>query len=77
MLNKRCITLPVVYRRPFASKAVFWANLKDFEFPFTKSFKIAQKTAFEAQGPQVRFQRLFNIDLYKYLAMYRYRWSKR
>ena len=24
--------LPVVYRRPFASKAVFWAILKDFEF---------------------------------------------
>ena len=32
MLNKSLITLPVVYRRSFASKAVFWAILKDFEF---------------------------------------------
>ena len=31
ILNKRLITLPVVYRRPFASKVVFWAILKDFE----------------------------------------------
>ena len=56
MLNKRWITLPVVYCRPFASKAVFWAILKDFEAQFTrflivdetvngdsKSFKIAKK----------------------------------
>ena len=27
MLNKRWITLPVVYCRPFASKAVFWSDL--------------------------------------------------
>ena len=32
MLNKRWITLTVVYRRPFASKAIFWAILNDFEF---------------------------------------------
>ena len=32
MLNRGWITLPVVYCRPFASKAVFWAILKDFEF---------------------------------------------
>ena len=32
MLNKRWITLLVVYSRPFASKALFWAILKEFEF---------------------------------------------
>ena len=32
MINKRWITLPVIYRRPFASKAVFWAILKKYEF---------------------------------------------
>ena len=35
MLNKRWIILPVVYRHPFASKAV-WAILKDFEFSLYK-----------------------------------------
>ena len=46
----------------------------------SKSFKIAQKTAFEAKGrPHIAgkvIQRLFNIDLYTYLAIYRYRWGK-
>ena len=32
MINKRWITLPVVYSRPFTSKAVFWAISKEFEF---------------------------------------------
>ena len=32
MINKRWITLPLVYSRPFASKAVFWAILNEFEF---------------------------------------------
>ena len=32
ILNKRWITLTVVYCRSFASKAVFWAILKDFEY---------------------------------------------
>ena len=33
ILNKRSITFPVViYCHPFASNAVFWAILKDFEF---------------------------------------------
>ena len=32
LINKRWITLPVVYSRPFASKAVFWAILKEVEF---------------------------------------------
>ena len=65
MINKRWITLPVVYGRPFASKAVFWAILNEFEFAVDCSmsfysmeqstansnlFKIAQKTAFEAKG---------------------------
>ena len=35
MLNKRWITLPVVNSRPFASKANFWAILKDLSSPFT------------------------------------------
>ena len=39
--------------------------------------KIAQKTAFEAKGRRYTtvkvIQRLFNIDLYTYLAIYRYR----
>ena len=59
MINKRWITLPVVCSRPFASKVVFWAILKEFEFAFdcsfyykedkeqstanSNSFKIAQK----------------------------------
>ena len=32
MINKRWITLPVVYSRTFASKAVFWAILNELEF---------------------------------------------
>ena len=32
MINKRWITLPVVYSRPFASKAVFWAILNELQF---------------------------------------------
>ena len=32
MINKRWITLPVVHSRPFTSKAVFWAILKEFKF---------------------------------------------
>ena len=32
MLNKLWITLRVVYRGPFISKALGWAFLKDFEF---------------------------------------------
>ena len=43
----------------------------------SKSFKIAQKTAFQAKGRQHMagkvIQRLFNIDLYTYLAIYRSR----
>ena len=63
MLNKRWISFPVVY--PFASKAVFWAILKDFEFAAyshniirnskrrTKNpSKSLKKTAFEAKGRQ-------------------------
>ena len=44
----------------------------------SKSFKIAQKTAFEAKGLQYNTdkvsesQRLFNVDLYTYLAIYHY-----
>ena len=40
-----------------------------------------QKTAFEAKGRQYTtgkvIQRLFNIDLYTHLAIYRYRYSKK
>ena len=37
----------------------FWRILSS---PLPKFFKIGQKTAFEAKEPQVRFQRLFNVD---------------
>ena len=47
----------------------------------SESFKIAQKTALEVKGRLYTtgkvIQRLFNIDLYTYLAMYRYWSSKR
>ena len=61
----------MVYSRPFASKEVLGTVNGEF-----KSFKIAQKTAFEAKGRQFTtskvIQRLFNIYLYTYLATYRY-----
>ena len=59
-----------------AMKAVFWAILN------SNSFKIAQKTAFEAKGRLYTtvkvIQRLFITDLFTYLAiaMYWYRWGK-
>ena len=89
MINKRRITLPVVYSRPFASKAVFWTILNEFEFAVDKeqstansnSFKIVQKTAFEAKGRLYTtgkvIRRLFLIDLHTQLAIYGYRWGKR
>ena len=47
----------------------------------SKSFKIAQKTAFGAKGRLYTTgkvnQRLFNIDLYTYLAIYGYGLGKR
>ena len=47
----------------------------------SKSFKIAQKAAFETKGRLYTtgkvIQRLFNIDLYTYLAIYRYGLGKR
>ena len=36
MINKRWITLPVVYSRRFTSKAVFWAILKELDFAIGK-----------------------------------------
>ena len=70
MVNKRWITLPVVYSRRFTSKAAFWAILKELGFAVdcSNAFKIAQKTAYEVKGRlyttgQV-IQRLFIIDLY-------------
>ena len=38
MINKRWITLPVVHSRPFTSKAVFWAILKEFKFAVDCSY---------------------------------------
>ena len=38
MINKRSITLPVLYSRPFTPKAVFWAILKEFEFAVDCSY---------------------------------------
>ena len=76
----------MVYRRPFASKAVFercegfWVRLLLFliillgrENGNSKSFKIAQKNAFEAKGRRYTkgnlvIGLLFRIDLYTYLA---------
>ena len=55
MLNKRWITLPVVYRRPFASKAVFWAILKDFEFAV---FLISQ-------AAQVQYESMYGCVIFK------------
>ena len=47
----------------------------------SNSFKIAQKTAFEAKGWLYTtgevIQRLFIIDIYTQLAIYGYRWGKR
>ena len=47
----------------------------------SNTFKIAQKIAFEAKGRLHTtgkvIQRSFIIDLYTYLAIYRYRWGKR
>ena len=48
----------------------------------SNSFKIAQKTAFEAKERLYTtnkvIQRLFNFDLYStYLAIYRFMWGKR
>ena len=93
MINKRWITLPVVYSRPFASKAVFERFWMNFSSPLTllyikeesmanwNSFKIVQKTAFEAKGQLYItgkvIQCLFIIDLYTQLAIYGYRWDKR
>ena len=73
MLNKRWITLPVVYRRSFASKAVFWAILKDFEFALYKILQNRSKNRFWGKRTLGKvIQRLLNIDLYTYLAIYRY-----
>ena len=36
MINKRWITLPVVYSRRFTSKAVFGAILKELDFAIGK-----------------------------------------
>ena len=47
----------------------------------TQNNRSLQKTAFEAKGRQYTtgkvIQRLFNIDLYTHLAIYRYRYSKK
>ena len=73
MLNKRWITLPVVYRRPFTSKAVFERFWRILSSPFTvpKSYKITQKTVFDAKGRQYTtgktIQTLFNNNNIFYL----------
>ena len=47
MSSKRWITLPVVYRRPFAPKAVFFlAILKEFEFALAKILQNRSKNRF-------------------------------
>ena len=76
MINKRWITLPVVYSRPFTSKAFFWTVNGELKFIQNRS-----KNRFEAKGRLYTtgkvIQRLFIIDLYTSLAIYRYRWGKR
>ena len=92
MINKRRISLPVVYSRPFASKAVFWTILewiwvrrwlffiKDSQRRTQIHSRIVQKTAFEAKGRLYttgkEIRRLFIIDLHTRLAIYGYRWGK-
>ena len=87
MLNKRWITLPVEYLRPFALKAVFWAILRDTEFAVFGTvngelnfLQNPSKTAFEAKGRLCTtgkvIQRLLNVYLHTYLTIYRYRWRK-
>ena len=69
MINKRRITLPVVYSRPSITR-----NSQRRNPTPSKSLK---KTAFEVKGRLYTtgkvIQRLFIIDLYTYLAIYRYR----
>ena len=73
MLNKRYITLPAVYCRPFASEEQETANLKSFQIARNNFFewKVRQYTEGKAM------QHLFNIDRYTCLARYRNRGSKR
>jgi len=70
MINKRGITLPVVHSRPFA----FY--YKDQSMADSNSFKIAQKTAFEAKRRLYTtgkvIPNLFIIDLHTQLAIYSY-----
>ena len=57
MINKRWITLTVVYSRPFASKAVFWAILKEFEFAVDFFWKGSSAGAmFPPKIASLRFQ---------------------
>ena len=68
MRIKRCVTLPSVYCRPFASRVVFCGTAN------SKSFNIAQNTTSEAKGRQFTegkvTQRLFSFDKCTYLAIY-------
>ena len=77
MINKRWITLPVVYSRRFTSKAVFWAILKEFEFAVDCSLysqqRIQTPSKLLKKPLEVKqrlyttgkvIQRLFIIDLY-------------
>ena len=58
---------------PFASKAVFWAILKDFVKGELKILQNLLKNALETKGRRYttgKVQNLFDIDLYTYLAIY-------
>ena len=57
MTNKRWITLPVVYSRPFGSKAVFWAILKEFEFAVDSNSHEAA-IAYNSRG----FELIVNVE---------------
>ena len=72
MTNKRSITLPVVYSRPSPLTVPYNNSLFYYKEQSTamnsNSFKIAQKTAYEAKGRLYTtgkvIQRLLVIDLY-------------
>ena len=73
MISKRWITLPVVYSRPSPLTVPYNNSLfyyKEQSTANSNSFKIAQKTAYEAKGRLYTtgkvIQRLLIIDLYTY-----------
>ena len=67
MINKRSITLPVVYSRPFTPKAVFWAILKEFEFAVDCSYS-QRRTYVWAPCGITKCDRYYKVFLFKILG---------